>query len=252
MFTIDNTMSEKEEEREKKLTSLQNTQHDSQRRQLLPVLDKAHTNHDTAPQRRQDAHVNPRANLAANDGAGRLKNNVRDEKQQAHNRVPVVDQLQLRAHARNVGRAQVGPVHQRHAVHGADRHDQPPVNVPLDALLLGGRHVEVLGSGVLALGDGLDFGGRRAGAVRGTRRRSLFGVVGRGFGFPNVQGAGAVTWWVGVGGHFGWFGVVDLWNLVMVVLSKGLGWLQVVRWYIEGRHSKIKRQRGMGKIWDEV
>lgn len=56
--------------------SLQNTKHRSQRRQLLKVLDKAHANHDAAPQESYKGQMQPRADFADEDGRGRLEDDV--------------------------------------------------------------------------------------------------------------------------------------------------------------------------------
>src|SRR4051812_38012194 len=96
------------------------------------------------------------ADLAHNDGRGRLAEDVGDEEDERDDGlsntasgaraswkgggftrcgtsyIAVADELQLLGHAGDVGSAQIRPVHERHAVHEADGDDEAAVDAPDD------------------------------------------------------------------------------------------------------------------------
>lgn len=65
-------------------TSLKNTEHDSQSRQLEPVLSEAHSNHQSTPKRRDHGEENSGSDLAADDSRGRLEDAVGGEEDERH------------------------------------------------------------------------------------------------------------------------------------------------------------------------
>ena len=67
--------------------SLKKTQDHTTRGQSSPVVCESHANHDSAPSNTQTCEENARADLASEDGGGRLKNNVCDEEDEGDDRL---------------------------------------------------------------------------------------------------------------------------------------------------------------------
>jgi len=59
-----------------KETGLENTEKDTRSRKLFPIVDKAHTNHETTPKKCNDGQMESGANFSDDDGRGRLKHDV--------------------------------------------------------------------------------------------------------------------------------------------------------------------------------
>lgn len=68
---------------------LQETEDQSQRRELAPLLNETHPNHYGAPEQGDTGYVDPGANLSDDDGRGGLEDCVRDEEKECY------DALQL-------------------------------------------------------------------------------------------------------------------------------------------------------------
>jgi hypothetical protein len=138
--------------------SLEYTQDHAEASQLVVVLDEAHANHDGAPGQRDGGKMGARADSSDNDGRWGLEDNICGEEDEIGNVISHANQVQLDAHARNVGGAHVGPVHETNAVENADGGDEAAIDAANNAALLLRCEIEVVGR-LFALGRDLPIGG---------------------------------------------------------------------------------------------
>ena len=67
--------------------SLKQTQNHTTRCQSGPVVCETHSDHDGAPRDTQASEENARADLASEDGGGRLENDICDEEDEGDDRL---------------------------------------------------------------------------------------------------------------------------------------------------------------------
>ena len=124
---------------------LQSTQHDSQPGKLFPRFDKAHPEHNDAPEGSDSGEMDTRADLADDNGRWRLEEGVGDEEDERDNtlgcgnerqrererrgrqarqwggtHILIAIHFEIFAQAGDAGRGEVRPIDQTHAVQHAD------------------------------------------------------------------------------------------------------------------------------------
>jgi hypothetical protein len=131
---------------------LEEAEQDAHAGELAKVLDKAHANHDAAPEQGDGGQMDAGAQLADHNGGGWLEDDVGDEEDEVGNVVVQSLETELDVHAGDSGGAHVGAVHQTDAVHGAANQNQTAVGPADDCLLLG--EGEAVVDIVIGLGEG--------------------------------------------------------------------------------------------------